>query len=109
MKYAKKLLGCHKNKKNWGAIKKKQKKKHLKWQSNHKEIFVRPLPPNEKNISTNTEDSNIIVIDEDAQSDYLTKNSENPAATDTIYIDDTAEDSSKRTPDIDIGRIRFGP
>ena len=57
--------------------------------------------------NANTVDSNIIVIDEDAQSDYLTKNSENPAATDTIYIDDTAEDSSKHTPDIDIGHMRF--
>ena len=41
-----------------------------------------------------TVDSNIIVIDEDAQSDYFTKNSEKPEATDTIYIDDTAEDST---------------
>ena len=57
--------------------------------------------------NANTVDSNIIVIDEDAQSDYLTKNSEKPEATDTIYIDDTAEDSSNHTPDIDIGRMRF--
>ena len=44
--------------------------------------------------NANTVDSNIIVIDEDAQSDYLTKNSEKLEATDTIYIDDTAEDST---------------
>ena len=56
--------------------------------------------------NTNTVDSNIIVIDEDAQSDYLTKNSEKPEATDTIYIDGTAEDISKPTPDIDIGPMR---
>ena len=57
--------------------------------------------------NTNTVDSNIIVIDEEAQSDYFTENSEKPEATDTIYIDDTAEDISKPTPDIDIGPMRF--
>ena len=56
--------------------------------------------------NTKTVDSNIIVIDEDAQSDYSKKK---PEGTDTIYIDDTAEEGSKHTPDIDIGRMRFGP
>ena len=72
-------------------------------EDDHNEAFEHSIEDN----NANTEDSNIIVIDEDAQSDYLTKNSENPAATDTIYIDDTAEDSSNHTPDIDIGHMRF--
>ena len=56
--------------------------------------------------NANTVDNNIIVIDEDTQSDYTNKK---PEATDNIYIDDTAEDISKHTPDIDIGPMRFGP
>ena len=74
-------------------------------EDDHNEAFEQMVDDDNANMV----DNNIIVIDEDAQSDYLTKNSEKPEATDTIYIDDTAEDSSKRTPDIDISRIRFGP
>ena len=56
--------------------------------------------------NANTVDSNIIEIDEDAQSDYSKKK---PEGTDTIYIDDTAEEISEHTPDIHIGPMRFGP
>ena len=55
----------------------------------------------------NSGDSNIIVIDEDAQSD--SKDSEKPEATDMIYIDDTADAGPRHVPDIDIGRIKFSP
>ena len=57
--------------------------------------------------TSNTADSNIIVIDEDAQIEYINKNSEKPEASDMIYIDDTSEDNSQHTPDIDIGRMEF--
>ena len=62
---------------------------------NHNEIFEE---------TSNTANSNIIVIDEDAQSEYR-----KPEATDMIYIDDSSEDNSKHTPDIDIGRMEFDP
>eukprot|EP00090_Calanus_glacialis_P007915 TRINITY_DN16309_c0_g1_i3.p1 TRINITY_DN16309_c0_g1~~TRINITY_DN16309_c0_g1_i3.p1 ORF type:complete len:221 (-),score=61.10 TRINITY_DN16309_c0_g1_i3:63-671(-) len=71
-------------------------------EDDHNEAFEQMVDDDNANMV----DNNIIVIDEDAQSDYSNKN---PEATDTIYIDDTAEDSSKRTPDIDIGHMRFGP
>ena len=71
-------------------------------EDDHNEAFEQMVDDDNANMV----DNNIIVIDEDAQSDYSNKN---PAATDTIYIDDTAEDSSRRTPDIDIGHMRFGP
>ena len=61
-------------------------------EDDHNEAFEQMVEDN----NANTVDNNIIVIDEDAQSDYSNKNS---AATDTIYIDDTAEDVSNHTPD----------
>merc|ERR1712071_493002 len=44
--------------------------------------------PNEE-LEENESDSNIIVIDDDAQSEHFGANSDKPEATDTIYIDDT--------------------
>ena len=72
-------------------------------EDDHNEVFEHI----DEEDTSNTADSNIIVIDEDTQSEYFSKNSEKPEATDMIYIDDTSEDNSKHTPDIDIGRMEF--
>ena len=64
--------------------------------------------PNEEMEETES-DSNIIVIDDDAQSEHFGANSDKPEATDTIYIDDTPEDNSVQVPDIDIHSIKFSP
>ena len=69
-------------------------------EESHNEIFEHI----DEEETSNTADSNIIVIDEDAHSEYR-----KPEATDMIYIDDSPEGNSKHTPDIDIGRVEFDP
>ena len=74
-------------------------------EDDHNEAFERV----DEEDNSNTADSNIIVIDEDAQSEYFSKNSEKPEVSDMIYIDDNSEENSRHTPDIDIGRMEFDP